>query len=109
MVVDLENHASFRREGSDLYYDLDLSFPQAALGAEIEIPVLGDGKQTKLRVPAGVQPGDQLVAPREGVPRLDGRGRGDLIAVVHIQVPRKLNSRAKELLLELQKSFESDA
>ncbi|MFK7988243.1 MAG: molecular chaperone DnaJ [Sandaracinaceae bacterium] len=109
VVVDLEAHEHFRREHFDLIYDLRVSFPRAALGGEVEVPTLGEEDEpVSVKVPAGVQPGDQLVVRSQGVPRLDGRGRGDLVAVVQIDVPEKLSPKAKELLTELQATFDSD-
>ena len=110
VVVDLEAHEHFRREGSHLVYDLRLSFPQAALGGEVPVPTLGeDSEDVTVKVPAGIQPGEHLVVKGEGVPRLDGRGRGDLVALASVDVPQKLSKKAKELLAELQQTFESDA
>lgn len=107
VVVGLSEHEHFRREGFDLFYELKLSFPQAALGGEVTVPTLSS-EPSKVKVPAGVQPGDRLVVRKEGVPRLDGRGRGDLVAVVQIDVPQKLSNKARQLLLELQSTFETD-
>lgn len=111
VVVEMEPHEHFKRDGVDLYYDLKVSFPHAALGGEVTLPTLqitGKEEPARVKVAAGVQPGDHLVVRGEGVPRLDGRGRGDLIAVVHIDVPQKLSTKAKQLLLELQNTFESE-
>ena len=55
------------------------------------------------------QAGDHLVVRGEGVPRLDGRGRGDLITLVNVDVPQKLSTKARQLLLELQTTFEQEA
>lgn len=110
VVVEIEPHEHFRREGTHLVHELRLSFPQAALGAEVEVPTLGpDDDDAPLTVPAGIQPGEHLVVRGEGVPRLDGRGRGDLVAIVTIDVPQKLSSKAKKLLGQLQATFEADA
>jgi molecular chaperone DnaJ len=107
VVIDIAEHASFRRDGMDLYYELKLSFPQAALGGEVKVPTLA-GEPARVKVPAGVQPGDHLVVRGEGMPRLDGRGKGDLISVVQVDVPQKLSHKARQLLLELQSTFEAD-
>ena len=115
VVVDLEPHEHFRREGFDLVYELKLSFPHAALGGEVPVPTLGKpgeeepSEPVKVKIPAGVQPGDHLVVRGEGVPRLDGRGRGDLITLVNVDVPQKLSTKARQLLLELQTTFEQEA
>ena len=109
VVIDIEPHDHFRREGFELGYELELSFPQAALGGEVLVPTLKPGDaEAKVKVPAGVQPGDHLVVHGEGVPRLDGRGRGDLVCIVQIGVPKKLSAKARQLLLDLQQTFESD-
>ena len=106
VTVEVEPDERFHRDGFDLVHELSLSFPQAALGAEVEVPTLEDEREP-LRVPAGVQPGDTLVVRGLGVPRLDGRGRGDLIAVVQVVVPKKLSARARELLEELATTFDA--
>ncbi len=108
VVVEIAQHEHFRREGFDLYYELKLSFPHAALGGEVSVPTLSGEAPAKVKVPAGVQPGDQLVVREEGVPRLNGRGRGDLVAVVQVDVPQTLSTKARQLLLELQSTFEAD-
>ncbi len=108
VVIELAPHEHFKRDGLDLIYELKLSFPQAALGGERDVPTLGEGGPARVKIPAGVQPGDHLVVRGEGIPRLDGRGRGDLIALVHVDVPQKLSTKARQLLLELQSTFETD-
>lgn len=107
--VDLEPHEHFNRDGFDLIHELHLSYPHAALGGEMSVPTLDpEADDVKVKVPAGVQPGDHLVVTGEGVPRLDGRGRGDLITVVQVDVPQKLSAAARELLLELQATFDAE-
>ncbi len=110
VVVELEPHEHFRREGAHLIYNLKLSFPQATLGGELTVPTLGeDSEPAKLKVPAGIQPGEHLLVKGQGIPRLDGRGRGDLVALISVDVPTKLSSKAKKLLAQLQETFEKDA
>ena len=109
LLVDVmvRNHESFRREGLDLVYELPVTFPQAALGALMEVPSLKEGDEpAKVRVPGGVQPGDTLLIKDAGVPRLDGRGRGDLVCVVQVEVPKELTPKAKKLIEELAASFD---
>lgn len=108
VVVDLKPHPIFQREGTHLAYELRVSFPQAALGADVLVPTLGeDSEPVTVTVPAGVQPGDHIIVDGEGVPRLDGRGRGDLVTIVQIDVPKGLSKKARKLLTELQSTFES--
>ena len=104
VTVQIEPDERFTRDGYDLVHELHVSFPQAALGADVPVPTL-EGEET-LRVPAGVQPGDTLVVEGLGIPRLDGRGRGDLVTVVQVDVPKKLSRKAKKLLQELAEHLE---
>jgi molecular chaperone DnaJ len=103
VTVDVAPDERFQRDGYDLVHELHISFPQAALGTELLVPTLEEPE--KVRVPAGVQPGDTMVVQGAGIPRLDGRGRGDLIALIQVDVPKELSSRAKELLEELDETL----
>jgi len=106
VVVQVKSDERFERDGIDLVHPLHVSFPQAALGAKVEVPSLKSGEpSTPLKVPAGVQPGETLVIRGQGVPRLDGRGRGDLVCVVHVDVPKELSPKARELIEELAKTM----
>jgi molecular chaperone DnaJ len=89
----------FRRDGDDLYTDVQISMIQAALGTEVEIPTL-DGPEL-VRIPEGTQHGDTIRLRGKGVRRLRGSGRGDLHVVVSVKVPTRLSSKEKELLQEL--------
>jgi molecular chaperone DnaJ len=104
VTVDVAEDKRFERQGHDLIHELAVPFPIAALGGEIKIPTL-DGEVTKAKIPAGTQPGQTVVVQGFGVPRLDGRGRGDLIAVVQIEVPKKLSWKAKGLLKDLREAL----
>lgn len=99
VTVQIEPDERFTRDGYDLVHELHVSFPQAALGADVDVPTL-EGTET-IRIPAGCQPGDTMVVKGAGIPRLDGRGRGDLIAVIQVDVPKKLSRKAKKLLEQL--------
>ena len=94
--INVKPHAQLRREGTSIYLDQTVSFFQAALGAEIEIPSL-DGK-VKCKVEAGTQPGTTLRLRGKGVPVLNGRGRGDQFVTVKVAVPRNLSESQKEAL-----------
>jgi molecular chaperone DnaJ len=89
-------HDRYRREDDDLVTEVPISIAQAALGTRLVLETL-DGDED-LAVPAGTQPGHQFVLRGRGVPRLQGRGRGDLRAVVKVEVPIKLSSDEEELL-----------
>jgi molecular chaperone DnaJ len=104
--VEIEPDPRFQREGPDLLHAVKVSFPQAALGTELDVPSL-DGDPIKVKVPSGAQPGDTVVVRGRGVPHLNHGGRGDLIVVVQVGVPKKLSRKAKKLLEELQQELES--
>lgn len=101
VTVDVTEDPRFERQGADLFHELRVPFPVAALGGDVRIPTL-DGDTAKAHIPAGTQPGQTVVIEGQGVPRLDGRGRGNLVAVVQIEVPKKLSSKAKGLLKDLR-------
>ncbi len=98
IIIHVEEHPFLKREGSNLYCDIPLSFPQAALGTEIEVPTL-DGV-SKLKIPAGTPSGRIFSLKGKGIKRLGGHGKGDQIVRIYIDVPKKLTQRQKELLEE---------
>jgi molecular chaperone DnaJ len=107
VTVHVEPDEVFQREDSDLIHKLSVTYPQAALGAKIDVPLLDEDEDatTTLKVPRGTQPGETLVIRGAGVPRLSGRGRGDLICVVEISVPKKLSREQKRLLRDLDETL----
>ena len=94
--VTVKPHPIFRREGTAVYMDQPVSFVQAALGAELEIPTI-DGK-VKYTLPEGTQSGTTFRLKGKGIPALNGRGRGDQYVTVYIETPRNLNREQKEAL-----------
>ena len=103
--VGVEQDDRFTRE--DLIHEVTLSFPQAALGTEVEIPMLDD-TVAKIDIPAGIQPAEAVTVRGKGVPKLNGDGRGDLHVLVHVQVPKRLSSKAKKLLKELDDTLQKE-
>lgn len=101
IVTRVKEHEFFKREGFDLFCEVPLTFPQAALGTEIEVPGI-DGVH-KLKIPAGTQPGTAFTLRGKGIHRLGGRGRGDQIVVVNVAVPKGLTRKQKELIEEFEK------
>ena len=101
VVLHVRPHPSSPAQGNELHCALPLTFPQAALGAEVDVPVL-DGI-AQLKVPAGTQNGDVLRLRGKGMPGLHGRGRGDACYTVVVEVPRKLTGKQRELLEEYQR------
>jgi molecular chaperone DnaJ len=100
IVLSVKAHPFFERDGNDLHCVLPISFTQAALGAEVQIPTL-DG-EAMLKIPEGSQSGKEFRLRSKGVPYLNERGRGDLIVQVAIQTPRKLTRIQRELLRQLE-------
>ncbi len=102
VVLHVRPHEIFVRQGAHLLCELPLTFPQAALGDEVDVPVLkGKGRLT---VPPGTQPGQRLVLRGKGMPQLRGRGRGDAVYEVVVEVPTRLTARQRELLEEFQRA-----
>lgn len=98
VYLTVEEHPIFRREEQDILLDVPLSFSQAALGAEIEVPTL-KGKE-KIKVPAGTQPGHIFRLKGKGFPYLRGSGSGDQLCRIVVEVPTTLTSRQREILQE---------
>ncbi|MBI4955359.1 MAG: J domain-containing protein [Myxococcales bacterium] len=99
LVVHVRQHPFFRRSGDDVVCALPITFVQACLGDEIEIPTL-EGKGT-MRIPAGTQPGTTLRVRGKGLPRRLAGGRGDQLVEVQIEVPTELNDKQRELVMQL--------
>lgn len=101
IFIHIRRHPVFDRDGTSLITRVPISFTTAALGGGIEIPGL-DGEKITIDIPAGIQSGKQLRKRGAGMPVLQGRGRGDLVAEIMVETPTKLTARQKELLRELQ-------
>ena len=95
VVIEVEEDQRFLREGSDLIYDLPVSFSQAALGREVEVPTVYG--EEKVRIPAGVQSGEIFTLRGKGLPHLGGGGRGDQQVRVHVWTPTELTPEQEEL------------
>jgi molecular chaperone DnaJ len=99
VLVHVREDERFMRDGNDLVTLLDVPAPQAALGAALEVPTLNGNEEVD--VPAGTQPGDIITVRGKGMPSLGRNSRGDLRVVVNVLIPRRLDSRQRELLEEL--------
>jgi molecular chaperone DnaJ len=106
VYIFVKAHKLFTREGSDVICEVPISFVQAALGDEIEVPTL-DG-QVKLRIPEGTQPGAVFRVKDKGIPHLRGHGRGDQHVKVKVVIPKKLTDRQRELLTDFSKADGED-
>ena len=96
ITVLVQPHARFERDGASILLDQEISFAQAALGAEVEVPTL-DGK-VKLNIPEGTQTGTTFRLKGKGVPFLRNGGRGDQFVTVNVAVPRGMTSTQKDAL-----------
>ena len=96
IVLRVKPHDFFERDGQDIYCEMPITFVQAALGAEIEVPTLTG--RVKLKIPAGTQTGTYFRISGKGVPAVRGMSAGDQRVRVKIVVPKKLTERQKELL-----------
>ena len=107
IFLHVQQHRVFEREGTTLLTRVPVSFTTASLGGCVEIPDL-DGSTNRLDIPAGIQSGKQLRVRGAGMPVLQGRGRGDLVAEIVVETPTKLSRRQKELLEEFRSTETGD-
>ena len=108
VVVHVQEHPFFHREGDDLYCEMPMQFPTVALGGTVKVPTL-DGHED-LHVPAGTQPGARFKLRGKGMPNVSGRGHGDLHVIARIAVPKKLSKEQRQLIEELGRTMpEKDA
>ena len=103
MVVHVNDHEFFHREGDDLYCDMPISFPTLVLGGEIEVPTLKDA--TTLQIPKGTQADTRFRLRGHGMPNVNGRGHGDLYVGVKVMVPKKLSREQKSLIEDLDQTM----
>ena len=96
IVITVRPHKLFKRRDDNLYIEMPLTFTQAALGAELDIPTLE--KPVKYRFPEGTQPGQVFTLRGQGVTHLRGGGKGDLYVTAVVDIPKKLTEKQKELL-----------
>ncbi len=102
ITISVKAHPLFERDGSSILLEMPISFVQAALGAEVEVPTL-DGK-VKYTIPEGTQTGTTFRLRGKGVPYLNGSSRGDQYVTVNIETPKNLNKEQKELLRKFGES-----
>lgn len=104
--IRIAEHPLFSRDGHDLRCTIPVSFPQAALGAMIDVPTL-DGK-VRMRLPPGTQPGQELRLRGKGMPRFGGYGAGDQIVTIQLEVPTQLTDEQKDLIGRLAASMNEE-
>ena len=102
VVVEIPRHPSFQRDGSDLIVEVTVGLAKAILGTEIRVPTIDGG--VMMKIPAGTQSGSTFRLRGKGMPKLRGRGRGDEMVKVNVEIPRRLSERQKDLIREFEKS-----
>lgn len=103
----VKEHSFFKREQEHVLLEMPISFTQAALGAEIDVPTL-EGS-TKVKIPAGAQNGHLMRLKGKGIKRLNGSGHGDQVIQFHVEIPKKLSSHQKDLLRQFEAAGEADS
>ncbi len=99
LIVKVAHHPLFKRQGDDLQLELPVTYAEAALGAEVEVPTLNG--RVKMKLPAGASSGQKLRLAGRGMPRMGGAGSGDLYVNIRIVVPKNLSEQEKELITRL--------
>jgi molecular chaperone DnaJ len=107
LFVHMKRHAIYAREGTTLIADCPVSFTTAALGGAISLPGV-DGHKIEIKIPAGVQSGEQLRHRGSGMSVLNGRGRGDLVARILVETPTRMSTKQKKLLEEFRATETGD-
>ena len=105
LTIRVRPHKTFQRNGDDIYIGKEISFVQAVLGDEIEIPVVdpnsGNGESTtRLKIPSGTQQGTDIRIKGKGMPHLRSTSRGDMYVRVFVTIPQKISKEQKKLLEE---------
>ena len=103
VVIHVQDHDFFKRDGVNLFCEVPVNFTTLALGGEIVVPTL-DGTET-VKVPEGTQTGTTMRLRHKGMPDVNGRGKGDLFATVQVQTPKKLSKEQRQILEQLAKAL----
>lgn len=102
VIISEEAHPELIRDGNDLFYNLNISFPDAALGAAVEVPTI-EGK-VKIKIDQGTQPGKILRLRGKGLPEVNGYGKGDLLVNINVWVPKELSREEKKAIEKMRES-----
>ena len=106
LIIEVRVRADkvFTRDGSNVYCEIPISFSEAALGAEIDIPILGGGTE-KYHIPEGTQTGTSFTLKGKGIPSVNTKRKGDLIVTVVVETPKNLTAEQKKLIQEFSASL----
>lgn len=104
ITVHIKRHSIYTRKGDNVLCDIPITITQAALGAELEIPMVG-GLKEKYKIPEGTQTGTRFVIRNKGFRAINGNSQGDFVFTVQVQTPKRLSKEQRELLVELAKTM----
>ena len=104
IVIRLKKNNIYSRQGDHVFCEVPITFTGAALGTEIEIPML-DGTKEKFKIPEGTQTGTKFTIRNKGFKSVNGNWKGDFVFTVIVQVPKRLTHEQRELLVELAKTM----
>ena len=107
VVIHVEEHDIFVRQGNDLLIEMPIPFTTAAMGGKVEVPTIGG--RASVKIPEGTQHGAMLKLSGKGVPAIRGNGRGDQLVRILVEVPKKLNSDQKEKLQAFSESLDKNS
>ena len=99
MLIEVQDHKVFERDGFDIHCEVPVSFSQAALGCEVDVPTLGG--RVKVTLPEGTQSGKKMRLKGKGIVRLGSYGMGDQILTIHVETPNKLTDEQRKLFERL--------
>ena len=104
IVVKVKKHSIYTRSGNDVYCTIPITFTQATLGADLEIPMV-DGSKETFRIPEGTQTGSKFTIKNRGFKNINSNGQGNYVFVVQVQVPKHLSKEQRDLLNQLAKTM----
>ena len=104
IVVRIKKHSIFTRKGTTVYCNIPITFTQATLGAELEIPMV-DGNKEKFRIPEGTQTGSKFIIRNRGFKNINNNVQGDFEFTVNVQVPKRLSKEQRDLLMQLARTM----
>ena len=104
ITVRIRKHSIYTRKGDKVLCDIPITFTQATLGAELEIPLV-DGSKEKYTIPEGTQSGTSFIIKNKGFRAVNGSYQGDFVFTAQVQIPKRLTKEQREILLELAKTM----
>ena len=104
ITIRIRKHSIYTRKGEKVLCDIPITFTQATLGAELEIPLV-DGSKEKYTIPEGTQSGTSFTIKNKGFKSVNGSYQGDFVFTVQVQIPKRLTNEQRKILLELAKTM----